>query len=138
MVTATILYQGALRTRATHLQSGNSIRTDAPIDNQGKGEDFSPTDLLATSLGACMITIMGIEANKLGLKSADIDNTNIAITKKMSSTLPRCVSQIEISMKIPDKISDEHMTLFRQFAENCPVAKSINPAIDVKFELTCE
>ncbi|MCP4274444.1 MAG: OsmC family protein, partial [Gammaproteobacteria bacterium] len=89
MTTSQIEYQGSLRARATHLQSGNSIRTDAPVDNQGKGEDFSPTDLLATSLGACMITIMGIEANKMGI---NIDNTRISVTKHMSSDLPRRVS----------------------------------------------
>jgi len=135
MATSKIVYQGSLRTQATHLQSGNSIRTDAPVDNQGKGEEFSPTDLLATSLGACMITIMGIEANKLDI---NIDNTNIVVTKHMSSSLPRSVSQIDITMDIPNKISDEHMTSFRQFAKNCPVAKSISPDIEVNFTLNCE
>ncbi len=135
MVTSNIEYQGSLRNKATHLQSGNSIRTDAPVDNQGKGEDFSPTDLLATSLGTCMVTIMGIEAAKLGIS---IEKTNISVTKHMSSNLPRRVSQIDISMTIPHALSDEHMQSMRQFAENCPVAKSIHPDLNVNLEISCE
>ncbi len=135
MTTSQIEYQGSFRARATHLQSGNSIRTDAPVDNQGKGEDFSPTDLLATSLGACMITIMGIEANKMGI---NIDNTRISVTKHMSSDLPRRVSGVDIIMKIPHTLSEEYLIALRQFADNCPVAKSIHPDMKVSLDISCE
>ena len=91
-MTAEILYKGNLRTQATHLQSGTSIETDAPTDNQGKGERFSPTDLVATAYGTCMITTMAIRAADMQL---NFDNTRIEITKMMSSDAPRRIAGIK-------------------------------------------
>ena len=86
-MTSQIIYKGSLRTEATHLQSGTLIETDAPIDNQGKGERFSPTDLLATSLGNCMMTIMGIKARDMNI---DLTSTTIDITKIMKAEPRSC------------------------------------------------
>src|SRR5213078_3662581 len=99
-MTSQIIYKGALRTEATHLQSGTVIETDAPVDNQGRGEKFSPTDLLATSLGNCMMTIMGIKARDMNI---DLINTKIGITKIMKPD-PRRVSGINIEFDFPENL----------------------------------
>ena len=91
-MTSTVIYEGNLRTAASHLQSGNQIETDAPTDNQGKGERFSPTDLVATALGSCMMTIMGIKARDMAL---DLEGTKIDVTKHMGVN-PRRITGIEI------------------------------------------
>ena len=135
MVTMNIAYQGTLRTHSTHQPSGNTVVTDAPLDNKGKGEAYSPTDLLCSSLGSCMLTIMGIKADDLGIS---IDDTQIIVKKHMSSDTPRRVSQIDVDIKIPQKISDLHMESLKRAALNCPVAKSIHPDLFVNFSLTCE
>ncbi len=93
MATIEATYLGGLRTEATHLQSGTKIITDAPVDNNGKGETFSPTDLLAASLGSCMLTIMGIAANTHGI---DIDGTKTSITKIMAAS-PRRVAEVVVT-----------------------------------------
>jgi len=132
MATSTIIYTGELRTVAVHLQSGVEIITDAPTDNQGRGEAFSPTDLLATSLGACMLTIMGINARANGI---DIDQTRLEITKTMA-TNPRRVSEIKIIITFPNKAySEKEKQMLQIAALNCPVAKSLHPEIkqDVNF-----
>lgn len=126
MATSTIIYNGQLRTVAKHLQSGIEIITDAPTDNQGKGEAFSPTDLLATSLGCCMLTIMGINANTNGI---DIDGTRVEITKIMASN-PRRVSEIGVIITLPNKTySEKEKKMLEIAALNCPVAKSLHPEI---------
>lgn len=127
METIRTIYTGDLRTIATHVQSGIQIMTDAPLDNQGKGEAFSPTDLLAASLGSCMATVMGIAARKNNL---DIDGTRIAITKIMASA-PRRVTEIILEFKMPEKnsYSGEEKKLLEDVAINCPVAKSLHPDI---------
>ncbi len=135
MVTINIEYQGSLRNQMTHQPSGQVITTDAPIDNKGKGEAFSPTDLLASSLGACMITIMGIKADSLGIS---IDDTSIVVTKHMSEDLPRRVAQIDIDIQIPHKLSDKHMSSLRRAAVTCPVAESIHPDLKVVLDISCE
>jgi uncharacterized OsmC-like protein len=132
MATSTIIYTGELRTVAVHLQSGVELITDAPTDNQGRGEAFSPTDLLATSLGACMLTIMGINAKANGI---DIDKTRLEITKTMA-TNPRRVSEIKIIITFPNKAySEKEKQMLQIAALNCPVAKSLHPEIkqDVNF-----
>lgn len=132
MATSTIIYTGELRTVAVHLQSGVEIITDAPTDNQGRGEAFSPTDLLATSLGACMLTIMGINARTNGI---DINQTRLEITKTMA-TNPRRVSEIKIIITFPNKAySEKEKQMLQIAALNCPVAKSLHPEIkqDVNF-----
>ena len=123
MKTSKITYAGNLRTESIHLNSGNKIVTDAPIDNNGKGEAFSPTDLLATSLGCCMLTVMGIVANR---HSIDIDGTTIEITKIMESN-PRRVGEIIVEFTMPpNNYSDSDKELLQRTALTCPVAKSLS------------
>ena len=122
MKTSKIIYQGNLRTEATHLKSGNTVITDAPLDNNGKGEGFSPTDLLATSLGSCMLTIMGIVAERNHIK---MDGTEVEITKIMA-TNPRRVSEIIVEFKMPaNSYSDKEKQLLENAAKTCPVAESL-------------
>lgn len=123
MKTSKIVYTGALRTIATHLKSGKEVITDAPPDNNGKGDAFSPTDLLATSLGSCMLTIMGIVAER---NNIDIKDTTVEITKVMESN-PRRVSEVIVEMKMPDKkYNQKEKELLENAARTCPVAKSLN------------
>lgn len=131
METIKTIYLGGLRTEAEHLKSGQKIITDAPPDNQGKGEAFSPSDLLAASLGSCMLTIMGIVANR---HQINIDGTEIKITKVMASN-PRRVSEIHIILRMPENnYSEEEKRLLENAAYTCPVAKSLNP--EIKQEVT--
>ncbi len=124
MATIETVYEGNLRTRAKHLGSGSEIITDAPVDNQGKGEAFSPTDLLSASLGSCMLTIMGIAANTHHI---DMDQTQIRITKIMASN-PRRVAEVQIEFDMPDKdYSDKEKTILEHAARTCPVALSLHP-----------
>ncbi len=132
MPTSKITYLGDLRTKATHLQSGEKIITDAPVDNNGKGEAFSPTDLAATSLGSCAMTIMGIVAKREGL---DLTGSVIEITKTMSAEAPRRISKIEVnfSMKTSEQLSDEAKAKYVRTAHTCPVAQSLHPNIEQVF-----
>ena len=131
-MTSEIIYKGALRTEAKHLQSGTVIETDAPTDNQGKGERFSPTDLLATSLGSCMATIMGIKARDMGVS---LEGTAISIQKLMKSE-PRRVSGINVRFDFPSslQLDDKQKTILEKAALTCPVAKSIHPDIEMNVE----
>ena len=123
MKTSKIVYNGNLRTEATHLRSGKTIITDAPVDNKGKGEAFSPTDLLATSLGSCMLTIMGMVANTHHI---NIDGTTIEITKVMG-TNPRRVIEIIVEFTMNGTTySDEQKKLLENAAHTCPVAQSLS------------
>jgi putative redox protein len=123
MKTATIKYLGGLRTEAIHLKSGNKIITDAPPDNNGKGEAFSPTDLLATSLGSCMLTIMGIVAQR---HEINIEGTMVDITKVMESN-PRRVGEIVVEFTMPpNNYTDKEKDLLENAAHTCPVAKSLS------------
>lgn len=128
-MTSQIIYKGTLRTEAKHLQSGTTIETDAPTDNQGKGERFSPTDLLATCLGSCMLTIMGIKARDMNV---NLEGTTVGITKIMKQD-PRRVGGINVDFNFPDTlITDEkERTILERAALTCPVAKSIHPDIEV-------
>lgn len=131
MATSEIKYLGDLRTEATHTQSGISIITDAPVDNQGKGAAFSPTDLLATSLGNCMLTIMGIAARTHNL---DIKGTSCSITKIMAAE-PRRVSGIQAAISFPSNaFSDKDKRILEHAALTCPVYLSLHP--DIKKEIT--
>lgn len=122
--TSTIIYKGDLRTEATHTRSGVTITTDAPVDNQGKGECFSPTDLLATSLGCCMVTIMGITARTHGF---NIDGTKIDVQKVMG-TNPRRVVEVIIDLYFPhNNYSAKELKLLEASAKECPVAQSLHP-----------
>lgn len=123
METVKTKYLGELRTEATHVRSGEKIITDAPIDNQGKGEYFSPTDMLATSLGSCMLTIMGISARTHGF---NIDGTEIKITKVMG-TAPRRVVEIIVELFFPTDYTPKEKKIIELSAKECPVANSLHP-----------
>lgn len=131
-MTSTIIYEGQLRTVATHLQSGSILETDAPTDNNGKGERFSPTDLVATALGSCMLTIMGISARN---RQLNIDGTRVSITKVMG-TDPRRIIEVVVHFDFPKdhQISEKDRNILEHAALNCPVAKSIHP--DIKQTVT--
>jgi putative redox protein len=129
-MTSEIIYKGVLRTEAKHLQSNTVIETDAPTDNQGKGERFSPTDLLATSLGTCMITTMGIKARNMNV---DLTDTKISVQKIMKAD-PRRVGKIEVMFDFPSslKIDDKQKQILENTAHTCPVAISIHPDLEVE------
>ncbi|HOZ15013.1 MAG TPA: OsmC family protein [Tenuifilaceae bacterium] len=123
METSRIIYLGDLRTEAEHVRSGNKLITDAPVDNNGKGEFFSPTDLLATSLGACMVTIMGMSAKTHGF---NIDGTKISVQKIMG-TNPRRVVEIVIDLYFPhNNYSAKEKKIIELAAKECPVAQSLH------------
>ena len=131
MATSTIIYSGELRTSSTHLKSGTEILTDAPTDNQGKGEAFSPSDLLATSLGNCMLTIIGIAAKTHGF---NIDGATAEVTKVMAQD-PRRVSEIKIDFRFPaNNYTTKEKEIIERSAKTCPVANSIHP--DIKQEIS--
>ncbi|HPG12576.1 MAG TPA: OsmC family protein [Chitinophagaceae bacterium] len=132
-MTSSVTYNGALRTTCTHLKSGSSFETDAPTDNNGKGERFSPTDLLATSLGTCMLTVMGIKARTMEF---DLDGIRIDVLKIMKAD-PRRVGGIELTFNIPDElggIDEKTKVILKNTGINCPVMKSIHPDIEVKID----
>lgn len=130
-MTATVSYQGGLRTECIHLRSGETIVTDAPIDNQGKGAAFSPTDLCATALASCMLTTMGIKANAVGL---NIDGSRASVVKEMASN-PRRISTVRIVLQLPE-MDKEMQNLMEHTAQTCPVALSLHPDLvqEVSFK----
>lgn len=126
MATAQVNYNGNLRTEATHIKSSTGIITDAPTDNNGKGEAFSPTDLVATALSSCMLTIMGIKANQSDI---DIDGIKSEVTKVMSSN-PRRIDEIHVAITMPAKeYSVKERKMLEAAAKTCPVALSLHPDI---------
>lgn len=130
-MTSKVSYLGELRTECKHLLSGQKIITDAPPDNQGKGEAFSPTDLTATSLATCILTTMGIRAKEL-----DITGTRAEVTKIMASD-PRRISRIEVKIKMPkNDFSDKDKKVLEDIARTCPVALSLSEKIEqvIDFE----
>jgi len=132
-MTSTVVYTGNLRTTCTHLKSGNAFETEAPVDNNGKGERFSPTDLMATSLATCMITVMGIKARTMGF---DLDNIKIEVLKTMKSD-PRRVGGIDLTFHIPDTLADldeKSKTILKHTGYTCPVQLSIHPDIEVNVD----
>lgn len=127
MVTAKIIYQGDLRTEATHLKSGKTFITDAPTDNNGKGEAFSPTDTVCAALASCMLTLVGITANKHGFSVGDMA---VEVTKYMVAN-PRRIGKIEVEITFTGREYTEKEKAFMQAAAiNCPVAKSLHPDIE--------
>lgn len=123
-MTSTITYLGDLRTECTHIRSGQVFITDAPIDNNGKGDAFSPTDLAATSLGACMVTIMGIAAKNHDI---NIDGTKLEITKLMASD-PRRISGVDVKLIMPPiSYSKKARKILEAAGRTCPVALSLHP-----------
>ena len=125
-MTSKVIYKGSLRTEAEHLQSGSRMITDAPLDNHGKGEAFSPTDTLATALATCMLTVMGIKAEDIGV---DMTNTSADITKSRSSN-PRRISKIEVNISFPLSYTDKETKILENTARNCPVLLSLHPEVE--------
>jgi putative redox protein len=127
MVEISIKYLGDLRCEARHEPSGTVITTDAPVDNEGRGESFSPTDLAATSLGACMLTIMGIAARKQGV---DIGDTQVKVLKEMTPKPPRRIAKLTVVFTIPLPASHEKRAMLEEAARNCPVHLSLDPGVE--------
>ena len=122
-MTSTVEYQGQLRTLAIHLQSNTKVITDAPTDNHGKGQAFSPTDLVATALASCMMTIMGIKAESMGI---DLTDTTAKIKKHMG-TEPRRISEITVQMLMNKNHTQKTRKILEKAALSCPVAQSLHP-----------
>lgn len=129
---AKVIYKGGLRTEATHMRSGTVIETDAPVDNQGKGERFSPTDLVSVALATCIVTTIGIASDT---RDIDITGTECEVEKIMDSN-PRKIGEIRIKLTFPkDKqYTDREKMLLENVANTCPVARSLHP--DLKQTLT--
>lgn len=127
---AKVIYKGELRTASTHLASGKEVITDAPLDNQGKGEAFSPTDLLSSSLASCVMTIMGIKSRDMDI---DLTGMTAEVTKVMAAN-PRRVETVKIKISIPSNPDQKSKTIIENAGNACPVAKSLHP--DLKQEIT--
>lgn len=124
-ITINLQYQGSLRCVSTHVKSGSTLTTDAPTDNHGLGSTFSPTDLTATSLVTCMITVMGIKATQEGIP---FKNLTATCTKKMASN-PRRIDALEVVIRVAHDWSTSQKTLMEKTAKECPVALSLHPDI---------
>jgi len=125
-MTSKVTYLGNLRTENLHLKSGNTYVTDAPTDNNGKGEAFSPTDTVATGLANCMITTMGIKAQNLDI---DMTGTTGEVTKIMAAD-PRRISKIEVIINFPFNVNTKHKKILEHTARTCPVLLSLHPDIE--------
>jgi len=130
-MTATILYEGNLRCNARHLQSNSILETDAPSDNRGKGERFSPTDLVCTALATCMITTMAMKATDMGIELKD---TTIDVKKYMVSD-PRRITKIDVSVSFSKTLQliEKEKTILQRTGDNCPVIKSLHPDIEINI-----
>lgn len=135
MATSKVIYSGELRTGATHLASGSEIISDAPLDNHGKGQAFSPTDLAATSLASCMITVLGIyaEANGINMKG-----TAAEVTKIMSSEGPRRIAGIDVNLNISTEnaLDEKQKIIFERIARTCPVSLSLHPEVKQNIRIS--
>ena len=131
-MTATVVYKGDLRCECTHLQSGTVTETDAPTDNRGKGERFSPTDTLCVALATCIVTTMALKANDMNINLAD---TKIDITKHMLID-PRRIGKIDVILNFPSSLNldEKDKTILKRVGDNCPVAKSLHPDLEVNIE----
>ncbi|HMK03960.1 MAG TPA: OsmC family protein [Ferruginibacter sp.] len=131
-MTASIVYKGQLRCECTHLQSGTVLETDAPTDNKGKGERFSPTDTLCVALATCMVTTMALKATDMGIELA---GTSIALTKHMLNE-PRRIGKIEVTLNFPPtlQVSEKDRFVLERIGNNCPVWKALHPDVNVVAE----
>jgi uncharacterized OsmC-like protein len=130
-MTSSVVYEGGFRTTCTHLRSSSIIETDAPFDNNGKGERFSPTDLLATSLATCMITVMAIKAETM---SIDLKDVKIEVEKIMKAD-PRRIGGINLIFHFPEDLANlpqKERQVLKHTGDTCPVLKSLHPDIDIK------
>lgn len=131
MVAIQVLYQGELHCQATHGPSGAVLETDAPKDNMGKGENFSPTDLVGTALGACMLTLMGIAAKSLAI---DLTGVTVSVEKEMVKAPVRRIGKLSVQINVPMYVSDEHKKKLEHAAMTCPVHQSLHPDIALPVE----
>ena len=131
MVRIQMEYQGDLRCTSVHTPSKTELATDAPVDNQGRGESFSPTDLIATSLGTCILTTMGIVARTLNF---DLAGASATVDKEMSSTPPRKISRLTVAIRMPRTTSPENQQRLENAAQACPVKRSLHPDIETPIE----
>ena len=131
MVEMYAVYQGELRCAATHMPSGTVLITDAPVDNHGKGESFSPTDLVATALGTCILSVMGILADSLKL---DLRGTSVTVNKAMVNKPKRMIGSLATVITVPVAVSDEQKEKLMHAAEMCPVHKSLHPDVAQPIE----
>lgn len=131
-MTASVVYKGNLRCECTHLQSGTVIETDAPTDNRGKGERFSPTDTVCVALATCIITTMGIKAQDMNI---DLANTTISVTKHMLSD-PRRIGKIDVILNFPAslKLDEKDRLILERIGDNCPVIKSLHPDLQANVK----
>ena len=127
MVTISIDYEGELRCTLEHGLSATTLQTDAPVDNNGKGESFSPTDLCASALGSCIATIVGMQMQALGV---DLKGMRVEVRKEMSKYLPRRISKLETEIWLPVALADVHKKKVEMAAKNCPVRHSLHPEIE--------
>ncbi|MFC4219163.1 OsmC family protein [Flagellimonas marina] len=125
-MTSKVTYNGNLRTTCVHIRSGNEYITDAPIDNNGKGEAFSPTDTVATGLANCMLTTMGIKAGNL---EVNLDGSTAEVTKHMAAD-PRRIVKIEVKLELPKDVSEKNRKILENTARTCPVDYSLHPDIE--------
>ena len=130
MPTVSCLYSGELRCVATHNRSGSVVMTDAPVDNAVRGEAFSPTDLIATALATCMLTIMGITATSRGWS---IEGSSADVDKKMTEAGPRKVEILRVHLRLAPHLSEEQRILLKRVAEQCPVKRSLDPSIRLEL-----
>lgn len=133
MVSIQLEYQGDLHCKATHGPSGVELATDAPKDNQGRGESFSPTDLVATALGSCMLTIMGIAARTLNI---DISGATASVRKEMTATPPRRIERLTVRIRVPHAPSAADREKLERAAHTCPVHRSLHPDVQIPIEFT--
>jgi putative redox protein len=131
MVEVNVVYQGQLRCKATHGPSGVELLTDAPVDNQGQGASFSPTDLVGTALGTCMMTIMGMAAQRENL---DLTGTKVEVIKEMATQPIRRIGKLTVVFTIPTPVTDVQRTKLQNAALTCPVHKSLHPDIEINTE----
>ena len=131
MVNIKVEYQGDLHCKATHGPSGAELNTDAPKDNQGRGESFSPTDLVATALGSCMLTIMGIAART---QNIDISGTTATVEKEMTAAAPRRIQRLGVRIHVPHSPSLIDREKLERAAHTCPVHKSLHPEVEIPIE----
>lgn len=134
MVEITLTYDGELRTTAVHGPSSTKLITDAPVDNHGRGESFSPTDLLATALGSCMLTYVGLTANKHGW---DVRGTTVKVKKEMIADPIRRIGRLTVSIHLPIELTNAELAIIEQAVITCPVKESISERIEVPLTITC-
>lgn len=135
MVEISVEYQGELHCEAIHGPSGRRLTTDAPVDNQGRGESFSPTDLVATALGTCVATIMGIYAQRHEL---DLTGMKVRVEKHMSTDQPRRIMRLPVTIHVPQALSDRHRQAIETAAGHCPVHQSLRADIDAPLTFVYE